>query len=347
MELVSFLPGPVALAPAVRAALAEEPLSHRSDAFREVLARVTARLSRLTAAEHVAVMSGPGTLANDMVAAQLSLRPGPGLVLANGEFGERLIDHARRFGLDHEVHVIPWGASFDLTNVTRIVDEMRPAWVWATHCETSTGVLNDLDGLRAMAQGSGALLCLDCISTIGTVAVDLEGVHLASGTSGKGLGACAGLALVFTDRIAQPHPRLPRSLDLGYHLACDGVPFTLPSPLLVALDRALDTFDGPAPWDDWARRGADLRARLARLGYQALAPERASSPAVLTIPLGPDQPAGELGHWLAEAGYLVGYQSSYLRERNWLQICLMGDVRQPQIDAMLRSLARYRSALTA
>lgn len=307
MEPVSFLPGPVQLAPAVRAALAGAPLSHRSEAFHEVLARVTGRLSALTGARHVSILSGSGTLANDVVAAQLSTVPGSGLVLANGEFGERLIDHARRFDVDHGTHTIPWGAAFDLDAVAGMVADLRPAWLWTTHCETSTGVLNDLDGLRAIARAHAALLCLDCISSIGTVAVDLRGVHLASGASGKGLEACAGLALVFAERAPPPHPRLPRTLDLGYHLASGGVQFTLPSNLLMALDLALDAFDGPARWAEGVRRGLDLRARLARLGYQALAPERASSPAVLTIPLGPDHSAEVLGRWLASTGYLVGY----------------------------------------
>lgn len=347
MKTVSFLPGPVALAPAVRSAMAEEPLSHRSEAFREVLARVTVRLSRLTGAGHVAVMPGSGTLANDVVAAQLALLPGPGLVFANGEFGERLVDHARRFALDHDTHRIAWGATFDLATVAGIVCQMRPSWLWATHCETSTGVLNDLDGLRAIARAAGALLCMDCISSIGTVAVDLRGVHLASGTSGKGLGAYAGLALVFAESAPPPHPRLPRTLDLGYHLAQGGVPFTLASNPLVALDRALYTFDGAATWARCAQRGAGARARLAGLGYRVLAPDAAASPAVLTIPLGPDQSAEAVGQWLASTGYLVSYQSGYLRERNWFQICLMGDVRDRHIDGLLDALARYPARLPA
>jgi aspartate aminotransferase-like enzyme len=55
---------------------------------------------------------GSGTLANDAIAAQLSLLDGRGLVLSNGEFGERLIDHARRFGLSFDVLKIEWGEAF-------------------------------------------------------------------------------------------------------------------------------------------------------------------------------------------------------------------------------------------
>jgi len=43
----------------------------------------------LTGARNTEMVLGSGTLANDVVAAQLSLERGPGLILSNGEFGER------------------------------------------------------------------------------------------------------------------------------------------------------------------------------------------------------------------------------------------------------------------
>ena len=48
-------------------------------------------------------------MANDAIAGQLSLISGTGLVLSNGEFGNRLIDHATRFRL--------LGRKADLVNV--------------------------------------------------------------------------------------------------------------------------------------------------------------------------------------------------------------------------------------
>ena len=86
----SFLPGPVVLTRAVRAAFRGPPVSHREPAFLEMMSRTRAALSSLVQASHVALMVGTGTLANEAVAAQLRCIEGPGLILANGEFGERL-----------------------------------------------------------------------------------------------------------------------------------------------------------------------------------------------------------------------------------------------------------------
>ncbi len=96
-----FLPGPVSIHALVRRAFERPPESHRSGPFIAEFQKIRQRLCQLVSARHVQILLGSGTLANDAVGAQLSVwRRKPGLILSNGEFGERLIDHARRFGPD-------------------------------------------------------------------------------------------------------------------------------------------------------------------------------------------------------------------------------------------------------
>ena len=60
---------------------------------------------------------------------------------------------------------------------TELTLTIRPGgWVWGVHHETSTGVLNDLSGLTKLAKKRGTRVCADCVSSIGTVDVDLSGV---------------------------------------------------------------------------------------------------------------------------------------------------------------------------
>ncbi|MFZ7942090.1 GNAT family N-acetyltransferase [Neobacillus sp. 19] len=109
---VPFLPGPVQIPEKVRTALMGSPYSHRSDVFREKLDRVRSIFRRLTNCKHVQILAGTGSLANEVVAAQLSLLNGRGLILANGEFGSRLVDQARRQGLSFDVLEKEWGHAF-------------------------------------------------------------------------------------------------------------------------------------------------------------------------------------------------------------------------------------------
>src|SRR5258707_519096 len=121
------------------------PESHRSDNFINDFQSTKQLLCQLTGARRVEILMGSGTLANDAVAAQLSLEGKKGFVLANGEFGERLADHARRFGLDFDLLQYPWEKPFDLLAIEmRLKQQPIPGWLWCSHCETSTGRTNDL-----------------------------------------------------------------------------------------------------------------------------------------------------------------------------------------------------------
>jgi len=339
---VSFLPGPVPVHPEVARAFAGPAISHRSAPFHALMAQVRRRLCDLVGLPNVQLLVGSGTLANDAVGAQLSLLPGRGLVLSNGEFGERLIEQAGRFGLSFTPVRSEWGEPLPLDEAARIADSTASTdapieWIWAVHCETSTGVLNDLPRLTDLARERGAKLCVDAISSVGNAPVDLSGAWLATATSGKGLAAYPGLGLVFHREAVERSPRLPRYLDLGLWAREGGVPFTASSNLLAALGRALEICG--ADGGRRARLAADLRPRIERLGFSCLAPVETAAPWVLTLVPPDGTSAFVLGERLEEAGFLLSYRSGYLVRRNWLQVCWMGEHAPATLDALLDRLA--------
>jgi aspartate aminotransferase-like enzyme len=338
---VSFLPGPVILAPEVRAAFDRLPVSHRNGLFKEQFARTKSRLCGLVGAPHVEILLGSGTLANDVVAAQLSIEDRPGVVLSNGEFGERLIDHARRMRLHHAAIEFDWGEAFDAARITEAVTRSGAGWLWAVLSETSTGMLNDVGMLKSIAREHKLRLCLDCVSAIGAVPLDLGGVDLVSGASGKALASLAGLSFVFHTNNVEPEPtRLPRYLDLGYYADKGGIPFTHSSNLIAALDVALERFNTPAPFEHMQALSNWLRGELRHLGLPVLVDDSHASPAVITIPLPPDQSATAIGDDLQRLGLLVSYQSEYLARRNWIQIGLMGHCTRQHLERLLDALER-------
>jgi len=336
---VSFLPGPVEIDPQVLEAFRVAPISHRSDEFLAMLAQLKRLLCDLTGAAGVELLLGSGTLGNEVVAAKLKLLEGHGLLLSNGEFGERLIDHAERQGLPFEMLRAPWGSRYDLAQLEWLLTERSDiTWLWTTHCETSSGVLNDLEGLEAVCRRHGVRLCLDCTSSLGTVPVDLRGVYLATSVSGKGLASLPGIALVFYNHDVTPDRRLPRYLDLGYYREKQGVPFTHSSNLVAALRQALVGRDASSRLDAIRRLSVWLRGRLEENGFRVMAAEGAASPAVLSLLLSPSVSSLRLGEELEQRGYLLSFRSSYLVERNIVQICLMGVVARNDCQKMLEAL---------
>lgn len=339
---VNFLPGPVTVRREVRRAFEQAPESHRADCFKSDFRATRQALCDLVGATHCEILLGSGTLANDVVGAQLTLEGARGVVLSNGEFGARLLDQARRFKLDFETLEFAWGAPLNLAVVKKsLVRQPRPGWLWCAHCETSTGVLNDLAALKQMCIDAGVKLCLDSISSIGTLPVDLSGVHLASCASGKGLRSYPGLSMVFHHHDLRPAPgRLPRYLDLGYYAQQQGIPFTFSSNLLHALRAALRHVDWKKRFADLAELSDWLRASLVEAGFTLVGQDTQTSPAVITIALPAELDSVRIGAAMQEAGYLLSFNSEYLRPRNWIQISLMGECSREKAVSLLNTLNR-------
>lgn len=329
--LFNFLPGPVDFSRQVQSVYGGKPCSHRGHVFMQDFQRARDLLCGLAKARQVEIMMGPGTLANDAIAGQLSLLCGSGLILVSGEFGRRLVKNANGAKLVFQILEIPEGQAFQRAEIEKAL-KANPdiEWMWGTHCETSTGVLNDLEMYKQVCAERDVKLCMDCISSIGTVPVDLSGIYLASSTSGKGLASISGLCMVFHNHDLEPAPDdLPCVLDLGIYQESHGIPYTIQSNLVYALLAALETHDWEkrfADINDWSK---SIRRKLAEIDAPILAPDSCATPAVVTIVLPEIHSSAMVGDALKEHGVLVSYRSSYLLERNWIQACMMGSENKP------------------
>ena len=340
MRTVNFLPGPVAMHPDVVAAFHRTPVSCRSAAFVRDFQATRRSVCHIVNARHVQILMGSGTVANDAIAGALSSGAEPGLVLSNGAFGERLVDHATRVGLSFMTLERPWGTPFDRAMLEDALDaDPAPRWLWGVHGETSTGMLNDLALWKVLCVTRGVKLCVDAISSFGNAPLDLSRVALASAVSGKGLSAFPGLAFVFHDEPSPPEsPRVPRYLDLGFYAAHDGIPFTISSNLVHAAQAAAQRFHGGARFAQIEGLARRLRGGLRALG---LDPVSTSSVflAVTVIPIPDDRDSQQIGQSLAEAGVLVHYRTPALLGRNWIQVSFMGaDYPADAVDHLLCAL---------
>jgi aspartate aminotransferase-like enzyme/N-acyl-L-homoserine lactone synthetase len=332
---VMLLPGPVQISPTVRDAFARPPMSHRENELIDIYQTVRERLSALAGGMQTALFTGSGTLANDIVAACLRARFGDqhGIVLANGEFGERLIRQAGNAGLKFAPLTWKWGEPWDHARIEEGL-KRGAAWVWAVHLETSTGQLNDMRRLTAQARDAGAEVAADCVSSLGAIALDRLGLQFASGVSGKALGSYAGLAFVFVDDSVLEQisfERMPEYFNIREACRQREPLFTLPSPQLVGLAEALAMYYANA--DDATRRfrhyedlGAWTRAELRARGCTLVTAEEFAAPTICTFPL-PKQGVERC----RRSGFRVAHESCYLRVRGWGQVSVMGDLDAQRI----------------
>ena len=195
---MSLLPDRSRSIHASRRPFASAPVSHRSPAFIETYERVREQLRAFAAGMDVVLFREPGTLANDAVAANLKAIFGDaeGVVLANGEFGARLVRQARARGCVANL-AFPYGS--------RGVRSRGgcAGWRRAMGLGRAPGDqhrrIERCGGLQRVAGRAGCAVALDCVSSIGATPIpaDRDYLLLASGVSGKSFGAYAGLAMVY------------------------------------------------------------------------------------------------------------------------------------------------------
>jgi alanine-glyoxylate transaminase/serine-glyoxylate transaminase/serine-pyruvate transaminase len=200
-------PGPSDVSPRVLAALARPTIGHLDPAFQDLMEEIKAGLSRLMNAPGYACVPLPAPGTAGMEAAVMNLlEPGDrAVVAANGAFGGRLADMAGRAGAEVVVVEHAWGTPVDPAKVEAALAG-RPAKVLAfVHAETSTGARSDAAALCAAARRHGALSIVDCVTSLGGIAVDAAGWDadvIYSGTQ-KCLSAPPGLSPIALSPRAQ------------------------------------------------------------------------------------------------------------------------------------------------
>src|SRR5262249_13318120 len=153
--------------------------------------------------------------------------------------------------------------------------------------------------------------------------------------SGKGLRAYPGVSMVFYHHdVAYESQRLPRYLDLSHYAAQEGVPFTFSSNLLHALHAAVKRVPWNERFAELVALSAWLRTKLTELGFELIGDSAITSPSVITIALPAELISVKVGALVQESGYLLSYNSEYLRSRNWIQICLMGECAREKLVSL-------------
>ncbi len=291
-----FTPGPTPVPPEVLAAMAEPMVHHRGSDFRLVYERCLARLQQVFRTDsQVLLFAASGTGAMDSAVANLTAAGDRVAVVTAGAFGERWAAICEQYGLDVLRIAYEWGETPVPDEVGAAVAESGARIVFCTHSETSTGVVADVQGLKA-AIGDGVLV-VDAISSLGAVQLDTDawGIDVVVGGSQKALMCPPGLAMAsVAERLWEILPP-PRSFYFDWSRTRKAqelfdAAFTPAVSLIRGLDVALGMlFESglEAAFDHHVRLGRATRAGLKAMGVELFSPDDDSS-AVVTVGRVPD-----------------------------------------------------------
>jgi aspartate aminotransferase-like enzyme len=145
-----FTPGPTPVPPEVLAAMAEPMVHHRGSDFREVYERCLTRLQEVYRTKgQVLLFAASGTGAMESAVANLC-QPGQRVaVVTAGAFGDRWAAICDQYGLEVERIAYEWGEVPVPEEIASAARDVSADVVFCTQSETSTGVVADVQGIKA------------------------------------------------------------------------------------------------------------------------------------------------------------------------------------------------------
>ncbi len=320
-------------------AMAAPVLSHLDPEMMAILDDIRGRLAATFRAADGSLslaISGTGTSGMEAAVANLT-RPGTRAVaVVTGYFGDRLAQMLQRYGASVTRVDVEWGRACDPARLEAALGAGADL-VTMVHAETSTGVLNPVAEMCALASARGAMTIVDAVTSLGAHPVDAAswGADVVYSCTQKGLGAPSGLApIVFSARARafrlKAEDRRSFYFDLKlledywvnrkYH-------HTISAPLVYALREALTAVAEEGLEARWERHRVNHLAlvdALRALDLDLLPPpaERLWSLNAVSVPAGVDE-ARVRQRLLDEHGIEIGAGLGPLAGRIW-RVGLMG-----------------------
>ncbi|MGD8328762.1 MAG: alanine--glyoxylate aminotransferase family protein [Acidobacteriota bacterium] len=324
-DLHLFIPGPAGSTPEVVAATGHPIVPHYGPAFVAAYNHCIDLMKVVFQTENdLFLIVGPGTASLD--AAFSSALPDGARVLApsSGWFGNRLAEMCRAQRAQVDLVEYPLGEVIDVDDVRRrlaAADQSYDAVVWVHH-ETSSGVLNPVQELAAVAHEHGALTIIDAVSSLGGVdlQVDAWGVDLCASVANKCLAAPPGISAITVS------PRAWEAIDAnpsrrGWYLdlrtwrryrenwaAWHPYPTTVASNVIEAITTSLEQILAEG-LDVRIRRTAEaaaaVRGGLREMGFEMFVREDIASPVTTSVHGHPQLPPGDLIKYLRERSIYI------------------------------------------
>ncbi len=348
-------PGPSNASPRVLEAMAHPLIGHLDPSFLALVEEVKEGLRRIYGTRNPLTLPLSATGSAGMEACLCNLlEPGDDVVVGvAGVFGERMCEVSRRIGARvTRVETEPGTVLADDAMAHEIA-RVAPRVVAFVHAETSTGVWQPVEGIARAAREVGALVVLDCVTSLAGISVELDswGVDAAYSGTQKCLSCPPGLSPVSfspaaVERVAARRTPvqswyLDTTLLAGYYGQERVYHHTAPVSSIFALSEGLRIVEEEG-MDARRRRHRDASEQLLRglepLGFAPLVPEPHRLPQLnaVRLPAGIDE-AGEAAlrrRLLEQHGIEVGGGLGKLAGRIW-RIGLMGENARPEVVARL------------
>lgn len=124
------------------------------------------------------------------------------LFVSNGMFGERWINIANFYN-DKNTYEIKykWGSKLDIENIINFIEKNNISYLVLVHCDTSVGILNDIEMFGKRLKNYSCKLIVDAVSSFGVVPINMEeyNIDILVTNPNKSIASHMGLGIIIVN----------------------------------------------------------------------------------------------------------------------------------------------------
>ena len=301
------------------------------------------------------LMQGSGTFGVESVLTSAVGKSGKLLIAANGAYGERMEDIAKHAGLSYKILNFHYNETPNAEVIAKEL-EQDPAitHVSMVHCETTSGILNDIAAVAKKVKEAGRVFIVDAMSSFGGVDIEVEklGIDYIISSANKCIQGVPGFSFIICKRteLAKCEGQaVSLSLDLFDQwkgMEKDGKwRFTSPTHVVLAFAKALEELKEEGGICARNRRYADnnklLIQKMKELGFRSYIDDAHQSPIITTFfyPETADFSFEEMYSYIKERGYAI--YPGKLTDANVFRIGNIGEIYREDIEKLCSIFQSY------
>jgi len=204
-------PGPSTTTDTVKYAMVVPDICPREKEFGQVMQTLSEELVKIAHGglkDYAAVLfCGSGTLCLDVCVNSLLDKDKYAFVINNGSYSQRAVDILKYYGMQHIEFKQPIDTTPDLNALEEalkknISEGKKIGYVYMTHHETVSGLLNPLREVGALAHKYNAIFISDTTSSFAMIPIDVykDNVDFMMSSCQKGIMAMSGCSFVIGKR---------------------------------------------------------------------------------------------------------------------------------------------------
>lgn len=201
--MILFTPGPTPVPEAVRLAMAEPTMHHRTPEFEAIFKEARESLIELFGMEDAIMIAGSGTAA--MEASIINLCKKKALTINAGKFGERFGKIVAAHGKELVELKYEWNTPASLEDVLKALDENSDIDTFAIQvCESAGGLRHPVEEIAAAikAKNPNIMVVADGITAVAVEPIDVTNIDILITGSQKALMLPPGLAMLGLSKAA-------------------------------------------------------------------------------------------------------------------------------------------------